>query len=208
MIKQLLFSIFILVFGVGHVCAADEKSIYQERLANWVKNISTNQPSEEVFKPLLEFQKEFPDSEYSNDIQWLILVGLMATGDYRPQAWEALAHKSPSGKLTDETKEIMRNSIPEVDIPYARWTIRMKASQAIFKEKNYTDGVTYLTQYLKDFDFSGLKAEEYSADRMLLACYKQLKQQDEFNQLKSVMLKNFPEKSEKINKIIFETMLK
>ncbi len=212
-IKMLAACFLILNFMCVGFCFADDVSDYTNRLTTFLKDLNnqTTSVSDDMnrdFQKLLEFTKEFPNSEYVDDVEFIYLFGLAAGHKYPLDQWEALVQKNPNGGVSDLTKNIYKKYaivLPSMNIPFSKILLSIKGDEAFWNEKNYKDAAKYYADYLKSLDYSNdlQKEAAFGAYGFLLVSYIKLKQKNNFERAKAEVLSLFPNKSSKINQMLY-----
>ncbi len=221
LMSLLVVTIVVSFFINNFARAADDKSIFEERLSAYLKN-STVTPSpvlkdvEKSYEDLLQFVTEFPASEYTNDVEFIKLFTLYGANKFDLVAWQNLAQKSPNGKASPLTKDLFKKYLgsipPEMGIPYSLWVLRIKGGHAWLSlrnggEENYADAIKYLSEFVKELDYTDALQKEaaFTPYIMLLDSYRKLGQKDGYDKTKAEILSLFPERSDRIEKIKFSS---
>lgn len=150
-----------------------EEEVFKKRLLSYLMaplsvSVEAKKQSQLLENNLVNFSKEFPNSKYADDAQYVPNV-IPPVNDKKIISMYELVKKYPEGKLEDYTIKLIEDFFkkmgqasytPYFNLFYSQALILMKAEKFSFIEQNWSESMKFAKEFIDNADEGNLKIRQ------------------------------------------------
>lgn len=168
--KIAVLTVILLVSSLACSKVNSEEEVFKKRLLAYLMaplpvTVEAKKQSQLLENNLVNFSKEFPNSKYVDDAQYVLNV-ISLENDKKIISMREFVKKYPEGKLEDYTIRLIEDffkrmgqasSIPYFNLSYSQALILMKAERFSFMEHNWSESLRCAKEFIENADEGDLR---------------------------------------------------